>query len=68
MGLRQFIQEAHPVVRERHPTRHRHVAPADQAGGREGVVGGAARAGGDQGRAAAGAAKKGGIIQLIWLC
>jgi hypothetical protein len=28
--LGQFIQKEHPVVRERHLARHRHVAPADQ--------------------------------------
>jgi hypothetical protein len=28
-ALGQLIQEEHPVVRERHLARHRHVAPAD---------------------------------------
>jgi hypothetical protein len=28
--LGQFIQEEHAVVGQRHITRHRHVAPADQ--------------------------------------
>jgi hypothetical protein len=54
--LRQLIQEAHAVVRQRHLPRHRHVAPADPPRVREGLVGRATRAGRDQGRAVAGEA------------
>ena len=45
--LRPFIQQEHPMVRPRHLARHRHVAPADQPCIRDGVVGGATRAGRD---------------------
>jgi hypothetical protein len=38
-ALGPFIQEAHTVVCEGHLTRHRHVAPADQPGVRDGVGG-----------------------------
>ena len=38
-ALGQFIQEEHAVVGQRHFARHRHVAPADQARIRDGVVG-----------------------------
>jgi hypothetical protein len=38
------------MVRQRHVARHRHMAPADQPRIREGVVGRATRAGGDQRR------------------
>jgi hypothetical protein len=38
-ALGQFIQEAHAMVGQRHLTRHRHVAPADQPRIREGVGG-----------------------------
>ncbi len=55
-ALGQFIQEAHAMVGQRHFTRHRHVAPADQPRIREGVVGRAKRAGRDQRRTVAGAA------------
>ena len=55
--LRQFIQEEHAVVRQRHLARHRHVAAADQSRIRDGMVGRATRAGGDQGRAVAGEAR-----------
>jgi hypothetical protein len=51
---RQFIQPAHPVVREGPLARHRHVAAADQSCVRGGVVGGATWAVGDQGRTVAG--------------
>jgi hypothetical protein len=54
--LRQFIQEKHAIVGQRHFARHRHVAPADQPRIRDGVVGGATRAGRDQRRAVAGEA------------
>jgi len=37
--LRQFIQAAHAVVREGHPARHRHAAPAEQPDVRDGAVG-----------------------------
>jgi hypothetical protein len=48
------IQEAHAVVGPRHLARPRHVATADQPRIGEGVMGGATRAGGDDGGAAAG--------------
>jgi hypothetical protein len=44
------------MVGQRHLARHRPVAPTDPPRVRNGVVGGAARAHGDQGRAIAGAA------------
>jgi hypothetical protein len=37
--LGQFIEEEHAMVRQRHLTWHRHVAPADQPRIRDGVVG-----------------------------
>jgi hypothetical protein len=46
LGL--FIQEAHAMVGQRHLTRHRHVPPTDQSRIRDGLVGGATRAGRDQ--------------------
>jgi hypothetical protein len=49
-ALGQCIQEEHAVVGQRHLARHRHVAPADQPGIRDGVVRRATRAGRDQGR------------------
>jgi hypothetical protein len=52
--LRQFIQEEDAVVCQRHLARHRHLAPADQPDGRDGVMRGATRAGRDQRRAVAG--------------
>ena len=55
-ALGQLIKKEHAVVRQRHFTRHRHVAPADQPRIREGVVGRATRAGRDPRRAGAGAA------------
>jgi hypothetical protein len=54
--LGQFIQEEHAIVGQRHVTRHRHVAPADQPRIRDGVVGRATRAGRDQRRPGAGEA------------
>jgi hypothetical protein len=39
--LGPFIQEEHAMVGQRHVTRHRHVAPADQPRIRDGVVRGA---------------------------
>jgi hypothetical protein len=54
--LGPFIQEAHAVVGQRHLAGHRHVTPTDQPRIREGLVGRATRAGGDQGRAVAGEA------------
>jgi hypothetical protein len=51
------IQEAHTMVGQRHVTRPRHVAPADQPRLREGVVGRATRAGRDPRRAVAGEAR-----------
>src|SRR5262249_14484488 len=42
--LGPFIQEEDAVVSQRHVTRHRHLAPADQPDSREGVMGGATRA------------------------
>jgi hypothetical protein len=53
-ALGQFIQEEHPVMRQGHLARHRHVAPADQPGVRNGVVRGAERAGRDPRRAGVG--------------
>jgi hypothetical protein len=50
------IQEEHAMVGQRHLTRHRHVAPADQADIRDGMVRRAKRAGRDPRRAVAGAA------------
>jgi hypothetical protein len=44
------------MVGQRHLAGHRHVTPTDQPRIREGLVGRATRAGGDQGRAVAGAA------------
>jgi hypothetical protein len=37
--FREFIQEEHAMVGQRHVARHWHVAPADQPRIREGVVG-----------------------------
>jgi hypothetical protein len=54
--LRPFIQDEGAVVRQRHLARHRHLAPADQADIRDGVVGRATRAGRDQRRTVAGEA------------
>jgi hypothetical protein len=51
------IQEEHAIVGQRHFTRHRHVAPADQPRIRDGVVGRAKRAGRDPRRAVAGEAR-----------
>jgi hypothetical protein len=45
-ALGQFIQAEHAVVGQRHLTRHRHVAPADQPRVRDGLVRRATRAGG----------------------
>jgi hypothetical protein len=50
---RPCIQQENPVVRPRHLARHRHLPAADQAGLRDGVVRGAKRPGGHQGRARA---------------
>jgi hypothetical protein len=47
-ALGPFIQEAHAMVGQRPLARHRHVAAADQSCIREGLVGGAIRAGRDQ--------------------
>jgi hypothetical protein len=54
--LGQFIQPAPAVVGQRHLARHRPVAPTDPPRVRNGVVGGATRACGDQGGAVAGEA------------
>jgi hypothetical protein len=56
-ALGPFIQEAHAVMSQRRVARHRHMAPADQPRIREGVVGRATRAGGDQCGAVAGEAR-----------
>jgi hypothetical protein len=50
------IQKKHPMVRPRHFARPRHLAPADQPDIRDGVMGGATRAGRYQGRTLTGAA------------
>jgi hypothetical protein len=55
-ALGPFIQKEHAMVRQRHVTGQRHLAAADQADVRVDVVGGAKRAGGDQGGAGAGEA------------
>jgi hypothetical protein len=55
-ALGQLIQEEHAIVGPRHLAQHRHVAPADQAGVRDGVMGGATRAGRDLCHAVADAA------------
>jgi hypothetical protein len=52
--LRQFIQEAHAVVRPRHVPGQRHLAAAEQPDIRDSVMGGAKGARGDQGGAVAG--------------
>jgi hypothetical protein len=49
-----FIQKEHTMVGQRYVTHHRHVAAADQPRIRDGMVGRATRAGGDQRRAVAG--------------
>jgi hypothetical protein len=54
--LGERIEAAHPVVRQRHLARQRHVAAADQADIRDRVVRGATGARGDQRRAGAGGA------------
>jgi hypothetical protein len=41
LALRPFIQKQDPVVGPRHLPRHRHRPAADQAGSRDGVMGGA---------------------------
>jgi hypothetical protein len=41
--LGQFIQKEHAVVRQRHFAGHRHLAAAEQADVRDGVVGGRER-------------------------
>jgi hypothetical protein len=51
--LGPFIQEEHAMVGQRHVARHRHLAPADQARIREGMMQRAERAGRDQRRAIA---------------
>jgi hypothetical protein len=42
-ALGPFIQEEHPVVREGHLARHRHLTPADPPRVSDGLVGGAPR-------------------------
>jgi hypothetical protein len=56
LELREFVQEEHANVRQRHLARPRHVTPAVPPRVRDGMVEGAAWAGGDQGCASAGAA------------
>jgi hypothetical protein len=55
-ALGEFIQEEHAIVGQRHFAWHRHVAPADQPDIRDGVMGGATRAGRHQRGAVAGEA------------
>ena len=52
------------MVGQRHLAWHRHVAPTDQPRIRDGVVGGATWAGGDQRRAVAGEA--GDAVDAAW--
>jgi hypothetical protein len=54
-ALGQLVQEEHAVVRQRHLPGPRHLPTTDQANVREGVIGGATGARGDQGGAGAGA-------------
>jgi hypothetical protein len=56
LALEHLIQQQETMVGQRHVTRHRHVAPTDQPRLRDGVVGGATRAGRDQPHAVAGEA------------
>jgi hypothetical protein len=49
--LRQFIQEEHAVVRQRHLARHRDLAAIDQAYIGDRVMRGATAPVGDRGRA-----------------
>ena len=55
-ALGEFIQKAHAMVGQRHLSRHRHVAAAEQPRIREGMVGRAIREGRDHRRAGAGEA------------
>jgi hypothetical protein len=55
-ALGEFIQKAHAMVGQRHLSRHRHVAAAEQPRIREGMVRHATRAGRDHRRAGAGEA------------
>ena len=52
----ELIQEEDPVVGQRHLTRHGDMSAADQPHIRDGVMRGAKRTRGDQGRAVAGEA------------
>jgi hypothetical protein len=54
--LRQFIQKETPVVRPRRLARQRHLGAPDQRHIRDGMLGGAARAGGDDSGAPTGEA------------
>jgi hypothetical protein len=54
--LRPFIQQAHPMVHQRHLLGPRDLAAADLPHIRDGVMGGATRAGSDQGCTVAGEA------------
>jgi hypothetical protein len=47
LALEHLIQQQETMVRQRHVTRHRHVAPADQSRIREGLVGRAKGSGRD---------------------
>jgi hypothetical protein len=53
-ALGQLIQEGDAVVGQRHVARHRHMAATDQPDVRDGVMGGATRAGRHQRRARTG--------------
>jgi hypothetical protein len=55
-ALRQLIQAAHAMVRQRHLPRQGHLAPTDQPHVRDRLRRGATRAGRDQRRAGAGEA------------
>jgi hypothetical protein len=53
-ALRPFIQQEHPMVRQRHLARHWHLAAPDQPHSGDGVMWGATRTRGDDGGAGAG--------------
>jgi hypothetical protein len=62
---RQFIQQAHAVVRQRHLAGQRHLGSFDQADSREGMMQGPKRAGGDEGKETGDASPR---VASIGLC